>query len=282
MQQPPVIVYNLKQRGRQFRGQERDFNIPGLVAAINGPATQERVKTRGMLGYLGHWPRIRFGMEPPEGGLFGGKAHAVEPAVVTVFLKAHANGDIEHQTEFLDNEAGNIASRMFANRVGGFSSAIDPVNCELYGFDWVNDPNYSTNRGYDLALDSAAEGGVGFIEVLMAEQAERLEAQELLLNALELQAGMALDSAQRLARENDELLDLLAAHNARASKSLANAVLDNAGFGLMRDEQARQARDRQLFLDATHLPQPVSPATAVSEEAERDYLQLSRRVLPYV
>ena len=123
--QPPLIRYNLKDRGRQFRGVERNFDIPAIVAAINSPACQERVKTRGMLGYLGHWVRIRFGLEPPEGGIAQGKAQAVEPAIVTTYLKAYPNGDIEHQTEFLDTDPGRIASRMYDSKVGGFSSAID-------------------------------------------------------------------------------------------------------------------------------------------------------------
>jgi hypothetical protein len=61
-----IITYNLKDRGRQYRGKERNFNIRSIVSAINGPACQERVKNRDMLGYYGHWPRIKFGMNPAE------------------------------------------------------------------------------------------------------------------------------------------------------------------------------------------------------------------------
>lgn len=282
MQQPPVIIYNLKERGRQHRGQERNFNIPALVASINGPATQERVATRGMLGYLGHWPRIRFGMEPPEGGLFGGEAYSLEPAVVTVHLKAHPNGDVEHRTEFLDTEPGAIAARMYANRVGGFSSAIDPVDNELYGFDWVNDPNYSTNRGYQMALDSAADGGMSFMDVLMAEQQERLDSQRALMDVMEKQMGMALDSAARLEQDNNELLELLAQVNHKASDDLASAILDSAAGKASRSELERLERDKQFFLDST-LPEFLQPADDKEREAEdREYLSLSSRVIPYV
>jgi len=283
MQQPPIITYNLKERGRQHRGKERNFNISAMVASINGPACQERVATRGMLGYLGHWPRIRFGMEPPEGGLFNGKAHSVEPAVVTVYLKAHPNGDIEHKTEFLDTEPGAIAARMYANRVGGFSSAIDATDHELYGFDWVNDPNYSTNRGYPLLLDSAAEGGLSFMDVLLAEQQERMEGQQALLAVMERQVALALDSAAKLEQDNNELLELLARANHRASDQLAAAALDSASTPGIKAELAQLARDRQCFLDATALPQFLNPDSSHDRAAEdREYLSLSSRVIPYV
>lgn len=282
MQQPGVITYNLKERGRKYRGQERSFNIPALVASINGPATQERVETRGMLGYLGHWPRIRFGMEPPEGGLFGGKAHSVEPAVVTVYLKAHPNGDVEHRTEFLDTEPGAIAARMYSNRVGGFSSAIDPVDNELYGFDWVNDPNYSTNRPYQLALDSAADGGMSFLDVLMAEQQERLASQAALMEVMEKQMALALDSAARLEQDNNELLEILARANHQAGDSLAAAVLDSAAGKKAQSEAERIERERRMFLDST-LPAFINPERKPEDkQAEREYLALTSQVIRHV
>ena len=80
MQQPPKIRYNLKDRGRTHTGQARNFNIPKLVAAINSDECQERVEARDMIGYLGHWPRVKFGLEATEGGIAEGKAHVVEPA----------------------------------------------------------------------------------------------------------------------------------------------------------------------------------------------------------
>ena len=145
-----IITYNLKDRGRQYRGKERNFNIRSIVSAINGPACQERVKNRDMLGYYGHWPRIKFGMVPQEGGMDSGRPSLVEPALVTTFLKAHDDGTIEHQAEFLDTDSGQVAAKLYAGRVGGFSSAIDQHRPEFFGFDYVLEPNYSTNRGYTL------------------------------------------------------------------------------------------------------------------------------------
>lgn len=274
MQQPPLIKYNLKDRGRQHRGVERHFDIPAIVASINGPATQERVSTRGMLGYFGHWPRVRFGMEPAEGGLAEGKAHAIEPAVVTTHLKAYDDGTIEHQTEFLDTATGQLASRMYANRVGGFSTAIDPRKPELYGFDWVNDPNYSTNRGYDLVLDSVTSGEMTFDDVLSAEHAEQVDAMNRLFEMMEANLRLAMDSATRFEHENSELLDLLSKREEQASQ--AALVTDSAAAA----DTARQLdRDRRFFMDSA-LPRFQDPEAR--EEHDRDYLRLKRRMFFHV
>ena len=85
--QPPTIRYNLKDRGRQFRGQERNFNIKALCDSIMSGPTQERVKTRAMLGYFGHKPRILAGMEPMESLVINGKYNEIEPAIVSRWSK---------------------------------------------------------------------------------------------------------------------------------------------------------------------------------------------------
>lgn len=271
MQQPPMITYNLKERGRKHRGVERNFNIPAIVASVNSPQTQERVKTRGMLGYFGHWPRVRFGMEPPEGGLDGGKAHSIEPAVVTTHLKAHDDGTIEHQTEFLDTATGQMAARMYSNRVGGFSTAIDPRGPELYGFDWVNEPNYSTNRGYDLVLDSVASGEMTFDDVLSAEQSEQIDAMNRLFEMLDANTRMALDSASRFEEENRELLDMLS----QRDEKQANMVTDSVAAS---DAKRQVERDQRYFLDTAALPRFQAPKQE-SQEEDRSYLRLRQRVI---
>jgi hypothetical protein len=156
--QTDLIRYNLTERGRTYRGKPRNFDIPSIVAAINSGPCQEKVKHRDMLGYYGHWPRVKFGMNPAEGGVVDGKAVRVEPAIVTTHLKAFDDGTIEHRAEFLDNDAGKLAYNLYKSKAGGFSSAIDEFKRngpEFYGFDYVLEPNYSTNRGYEVALDSA-------------------------------------------------------------------------------------------------------------------------------
>lgn len=273
MQQPPVITYNLKERGREHRGVKRSFDIPAIVRAINSPKCQERVKTRGMLGFFGHWPRLRFGLEPAEGGIAEGKAQAIEPAVVTVMLKAHPDGTIEHQTEFLDTSTGQLAARMYANRVGGFSSAIDVSRPEFFGFDWVNDPNYSTNRGYDLALDSVANGEMTFDDVLAAEYAEQTVGMNRLMEMMESNMQLALDTASRLGQENSDLLDMLSRKNAAARPDFV-LVSDDAA--------ARLERDRRFFLDSSNLPSAKSPDVERRRANEGEYLQLVSRIVPHV
>ena len=59
-----IITYNLKDRGRQYRGKERNFNIRAIVDAINSPECQERVKNRDMHGFYGHLTRVKCGMIP--------------------------------------------------------------------------------------------------------------------------------------------------------------------------------------------------------------------------
>lgn len=148
-----IIKYNLNDRGRQFRGKNRQWDIPSIVEAINSPACQEKVRNRDMIGYYGHWCRVRYGLDPAEGGIEKGKPYFIEPAVVTTYLKAYPDGTIEHQEEFLETASGKAASQLFKSRVGGFSSAIRTGrNPEFFGFDYVFEPNYATNRGF--ALDS--------------------------------------------------------------------------------------------------------------------------------
>lgn len=267
--QPPMIRYNLKERGRQHRGVERNFDIPSIVAAINSPECQERVKTRGMLGYLGHWVRIRFGLEPPEGGIVDGKSYSVEPAIVTTYLKAYPNGDVEHKTEFLDNPTGRIAARMFANEVGGFSSAIDENRPTFYGFDWVNDPNYSTNRGYSLALDSVNDGSMTLDDVIAAELQNRTQAMDLLLEQSARREKLALDSANAALVENESLLALLAEYNQAAKVPTYKGSISQA---------ERIRRDKAAFDSTLVLPIPRDEERTDKDiKADHEYDIISAR-----
>jgi len=155
-----VIRFNVKDRGRRFRGQDRNFDTAALAALINGGEVQERVKHGDMLGYYGHWPRVRFGLNVQEGMVVAGKSVHLEPAIRTTAIRAYPDGTIEHESEFLDTAPGRLAARLYASKVGGFSSAINAprrgsmqVPQDFEGFDFVLEPNFTANRGY--ALDSA-------------------------------------------------------------------------------------------------------------------------------
>lgn len=214
--QTDIIKYNLTDRGRKYRGQDRHFNIAAVVAAINGPECQERVRKRDMLGYYGHWPRLRFGMLPAEGGLDGGNPALVEPAIVTTYLKAHDDGTIEHRAEFLGTDSGKVAAKLYEDHVGGFSSAIvdSKANTVFYGFDYVLEPNYSTNRGWQLDsvtgryFDSVgAEVDDATLEAVA--YGEQVRTIKTLMDSVASERALMESAMQKLREENDQLIDEL-------------------------------------------------------------------------
>ena len=277
MDQPPVITFNLKDRGREHTGVKRYFDIPRIVAAINSPKCQERVRNREMLGYLGHWPRNHFGAIPALGVIAAGNSFPLEPALVTVMLRAYPDGTIEHKTEFvLSNEMGKIAARAFAGKIGGFSSVIDHSVPEFYGFDWVNDPNFSTNRGYELTMDSAASG-MTLSDIVAASYAERMQIMQRLLDVAEGNAGFALDTANRLFAENEDLLGMIASGH--------KAGHDLYVPGGSKDLAAQLLADSQQFLDSTHarsLEGLIDRPKEKAEPVDRDYQQLAGRFFNHV
>lgn len=258
MPQPQLIRYNLKDRGRKFTGQDRNFNIKAICDAVNSPECQERVAARDMQGYLGHWPRVRFGMSATEGGIAGGKAHAVEAAIVTTHLKAFSDGTIEHRTEFLDTASGQIAAKMFSSKIGGFSSAIDPAAPRFYAFDYVANPNYLANSFRGVALDDAFGGAacLTYDDVFQAEQDEHAQALNSILDSIEAERHGTSAVIERQAEEIEQLLSMLA----RAGMD-AGAVLDSAAVRplvVSVEPAQRLQRDRNVFRTC-RLPGFVAP-----------------------
>jgi hypothetical protein len=222
-----TIRYNVTDRGRQHRGKDRKFDLRALTALINSPEIQERVKNRDMVGYYGHWQRMKFGLTPPEWALVGDKQVNIEPAIVTTFLKAEADGTIEHETEFLDTPSGKIAQRLHDSRTGGFSSAIHAmprgavdVPTLFAGFDYVLEPNFTANRGY--AFDSIQTGDALFDSVIQ-ELSLSNKAMNVLYDSLQSDHLLAIQTMERLREENEELLSMLARGDTGA------LVLDSAG-----------------------------------------------------
>lgn len=248
----PLIRYSLKERGRKFRGVERNFDIAAIVATINGGTCQERVRHRDMFGYYGHWARVRFGMNPAEGGMDAGKAVAIEPALVTVLLKADADGTVQHQAEFLPTQAGQLAAKLFQARAGGFSSAIDTLKPEFFGFDYVLEPNYSTNRGYSLDSVLCAGGACGIApEVVdsiiydehLAGMAHLLDSSQRVQQATALAMNGMHRELKRIQAENADLLSRLAALDAVKGKRPASVGSVGAAENLLQQAQAfRQVR----------------------------------------
>jgi len=252
----PTIKYNLKERGRQHTGQSRaNLNIRAVCDAINSRACQERVATRGMSGFYGHLPRIRFGMRPAEGGIDGGKYLPVEPALVTTYLKADYDGNVEHRAEFLDTASGLLAKKLYDSKTGGFSSAISPNCGEFFGMDYVLEPNYLSNSHLGAVLDSA-NASMGYDEIAAAELDEQAYGMIYLLDSIEAERTSVNAVIERLTEENEQLLSMLA----RTGMS-AGAVLDSAAIRPLAIPVApvqRLQRDRDMFR-ACALPAFTAP-----------------------
>ena len=262
----PLIRYNLRDRGRQHTGQPRNFNIRAIMDAVNSPECQERVASRDMLGYFGHWPRVRFGMDATEGGIAGGKVHAVEPAIVTTHLRAFDNGIIEHRTEFLDTTAGRIAAKMFDSKVGGFSSAIDQMKPRFVAFDYVANPNFVGNSYRGVVLDDAINGSLGeltYDDVYAAEQAEQAQAIVSLLDSVHAERESTSAVIERLQEENEQLLSMLARTGASPDRVLDAAAITPAFVS--RELADRRKKDAELFhraeLHGFVAPEPDVAAT---------------------
>lgn len=270
-----VISYNLKDRGRRFRGKERNFNIRAIAAAINGPATQERVRNRDMHGFYGHWPRVKFGMIPNEGVMDGGdSAPRVIPAFITTYLRAFDDGTVEHKAEFIDTEPGRVAAKLFDSRVGGFSSAIEEAPAQFFGFDYVLEPNYSTNRGY--ALDSAA--GMTLDAVDEAIRDEQLGAMEILLDSINVEREATAAVIERLMAENEQYLSMLAAQGPDSTVRLDDASPGGRPLIVPVEPIERMRREARRFMDAV-LPAFVEPPAKVDTDAAKEAQRLTSRII---
>ena len=272
----PLITYNLKERGRAFTGTARNFNIPALVKAINSPETQERVRLRDMTGFYGHSVRRFFGLNPPESGFVNGKYSEFEPAIVTTSLTASPDGTIQHQTEFLNNESGWKAARMFMNKIGGFSSAIDDAKNVFYGFDYVKDPNFVGNRGF--AFDSASgESGVTLDSVVDAIRLEDAEFYEALLSQKDHQIALLSAALDNASTENEHLMSIA------VKKGFDQSTVFDSASGvkptLVSVNAAEElTRNISFFRQQAVLPLPVS-GERDNHQADHSYDRLASMVL---
>lgn len=263
----PMIQYSLKDRGRKHTGQVRNFNTKLICDAINSPACQEMVSSRGMVGYYGHFPRVRFGMMPSEGGMDGGKYVPVDPAFVTTHLSATPEGIIRHQAEFLDTAAGLVAAKAWNGRVGGFSSAIDEAKPQFFGFDYVLQPNYLDNSFRGVVLDDVMGGNFGeltYDDIYAAEQDEQKQAMIVLLDSLDRERNVSSETIERLQQENEQLLSMLAKKGIDPSMVLdASYVAPIMVSGGTLDSIQR---DMESFKNMDSLPGFISPVKEVREE----------------
>ncbi|WP_026470350.1 hypothetical protein [Alkanindiges illinoisensis] len=187
------ITYNLHDRGWKHNGPDRsNVDMQSMIRLINSSGVQELVDEGKLWGYCGHNIRQRYGMRPPEAIVIEGKMVYLAPAFKTIEIKAHANGDVTHRAEFTTNEAGEWAREQYLAQVGGFSTAVNFKQFTMpkqvsgfFGFDYVLQPNYTTNVGdgqlYDglfLPEDVSADSGVACFDSLTnVEQLDPANAQ---------------------------------------------------------------------------------------------------------
>jgi hypothetical protein len=275
------IAYNVHERGRKHHGQDRHFNLRALASLVNSPAVQERVKNRDLLGYYGHTIRAKFGMNPPEWVVVDGKQINIEPAIVTTYLAADENGNIEHDSEFLDTAPGQTAQRLYNSRTGGFSSAIraDPgragvVPTLFAGFDYVFEPNFTTNRGYLFDSVGGVESDV-LLDSVIAEQ-QHCRAMNAIFDSLQCDHELAMQTIARLQEENEEMLSMLS----KAGTAGAGVVLLDSTAGARPMTVSKAATGAFLKRAAAFKAGDLTPFEAEKEDkpagSEDDALALTR------
>jgi hypothetical protein len=277
-----TITYNVKERGRKHQGQDRNFDTVALARLINGPAVQEQVKHGDMLGYFGHWPRIKFGMPVIEGGIIDGKSVTLPIAIRTIELSAANDGTISHKTEFLDTEAGIAAQSIYDSKAGGFSSAIVPIPGTspmiaqtFSGFDFVLAPNFSTNRGHKVILDALGGDMTAVLDAIMAQAAQAEGEMAMLFDSLHSQHLAALEALTRASKDNDWLINRLAAKTGLDRAGVLDAILEDVG-GAARLSGTGKLPQWEAFKDAKlemldRLPEGAAPASAESNYARNRF-----------
>lgn len=158
------ITYNLYDRGRSHSGKDRsNVDMKEMINRINDPTVQDMIKSGTFYGYNGHEIRRRYGMNPPDSVIIDGKVVYLERSIRTLESYAEPNGDVTHVHEFLENESGEFARKQYLARAGGFSSAqnykragLSLIPVGFYGFDYVMQPNYTTNVGDGQLFDGLA------------------------------------------------------------------------------------------------------------------------------
>jgi len=260
-----VISYNLADRDRAHTGTDRsDLDIASMIERINAPDTQELVKNGDMFGYYGHETRARFGMNPPDVWVNPqtGENIRIEPAFRTIKLSASSDGTVTTQHEFLETDAGKYSLGLYSSNAGGFSSAIirRKNNTGLYdvtgfhGYDYVNRPNYNTNRGggmFDALFVENADGEMAFdsTDNITPERAALLSALETAILSQFDSISTALSSQTIVNHYQNEAM---AAQNA----------LINRDQKLEQLRQKRAARELEVFDSLICPSQPFSELVA--------------------
>jgi hypothetical protein len=230
-----VIRYNLNEIGRSHTGVPRKIDIDEAMRLLNGPYVQEAVRKGDVGGYVGHQFREKFGLDVPETVIVDGKVVVLEVGVRTIYIKCSPTGDVEHEQEFLDTATGRVAQRLWESKAYGFSSAIyapeeggvrKPKG--FFGMDLVRAPNYDSNRGYAVMLDSVSPGA--FIEQnsFVSESAALLDSVDAMIKEADATAEQMSNAYLEQCRANDELIEQNARLLERLGQVGVSAMLDSA------------------------------------------------------
>jgi len=165
--------FNLFQEGRKHTGHHRHYLLESAMTTCYAPETREKIQLREAFGYFGHGRRQiarKLHLEEVESvKLPDGSVVIIEniPSNVTTFFEINKKGEVEHHQEILeDNKPGQVVAGLHKNRVGGFSWAMKGYDggvagktavADFYGFDYVLNPGFSSNRGYLLENAGEAE-----------------------------------------------------------------------------------------------------------------------------
>jgi len=266
-----IIKFNVTKRHRKERGQDRNFDTAGLASIINGAEVQEMVKNGDLVGYYGHWVRQKFGLNPVEGVVHEGRQVLIQPAIRTVYLKAYNNGDIEHKQEFLDTDSGKFCEKLYKSKTGGLSSTIKfdtirgkQIARKFFGFDYVLEPNYTKNRGWEVACDSVLMPNFAFDSVgdsmidIMDDDIDALadyfdsismhnallESKEAEINALREENKRILCALDSCETENAELYSMLSKDGNKPEIAM-DGVID-----VVRMVRSTKFDEAESFLDA--------------------------------
>jgi hypothetical protein len=279
-----IIRFDLRNRGRKHTGKKRSYEtVAGaarVAAIVNSPTVQERVKAGDMKGFLGHLPRqLAETPYPPECAVVEGRLVSFEPAFRTILLRATPDGVIEHQAEFLDTPPGRIAARQWQNRDGGFSAIIDDGMADgFYGFDYVQEPNFVFNRGWQPTMDSARPGGGVALDSAIREYNEAMSGADRMMAALQAQYDELLHAHARISAqfdslsvERDDLLNRLA----RADLARKEEQAFQKPLMIPADATRRFMHDLAAF-DSARLPRTQAPGGDTKSPAEVEYERMLR------
>lgn len=275
-----AIKYNVRDRGRKHRGVARNFDTAALARLINSPAVQEKVKHGDMLGYFGHWPRVKFGMEVTEGGIDrdSGKAIVLPTAIRTLEISADPDGTITHRAEFLETEAGKVAQALYKSKAGGFSSAIDcaprtspALPRGFYGFDYVYEPNFTENRGHKVVLDSVGEEVGAILDAVMEQAAAEQSEMLALFDSLASQHELALEALDHMTREREWAIGRLAAIKREPVEQVVDSIALE-GIAAQRSQSPGWEQYRSVpLVSLVELPKAASAPSPEVERAARQY-----------